>query len=353
MIMQEGFMDKKNSLSSTGLFLFFLSACTAGELSSGTPSATPSKTMLPSLTPTETIVPTPTLLNTVVPIPSPTEGPPPDLELLNISVRYRGNGVGIVFGEIRNNTGITMVFPGDGNKDDIPILRFQMEAWEWDILHLGDYWYNEFSVGWGSTHSPNTNCLLYPGETSIIRIYAGSCAYRENCIIEHTKINEPPEATGMQLLGYQDLKTYIPWPDLYQGYHPQVENLEYSITNHRIEFGFDLPKSIFNPYYNFMTRVVAYDKSGKILGFLYRGYTEEIKIDNGGDDYHITGYFGTTSDTDPGRTDLFRGDLLDEDLDRIDHIQVMVEKQHTYLCYSYRYDLYRKYIANHPEESGA
>jgi hypothetical protein len=336
------------------LVLLLLSACTAGELTMGFPengnsSHDPSRTKLPSLTPTETIdASTPTPLNTIIPIPSPTEGTPPDVELLNLTLRYNGGGDGFLFGEIRNNTDTAIVFP----RTDISILRLQINAWEltpWG----GTLWHHEFSVNKGSINTPTTNCLLYPGESGFIRVDTPRCqAYPDNCISGWTELDEPPAATGMQLLGYQDLKTYIPWPDLSPIYHPQVQNLEYSLTDQRLEFGFDLPKSIFHPIYDFLTWIVLYDENGEVLGDLYKGYSELLRTDNGGDSYHIAGYYDLYP-VSPIGEDYFRGDVPDEYFKRIDHIRVMLEMQHLYLCNYNRYDDYREWMMEHPEFNGA
>jgi hypothetical protein len=335
------------------LILLSLSACTAGGLTMGLPtnrnsSVAPSRTKLPSLTPTETIdESTPTMINTIVAIPSPTEGAPPDVELVNLSLRYNGGGDGFLFGEIRNNTDTTIIFPGYG----IPILRLQINAWEltpWGAT----LWHHEFSVEKGPITFPTTNCILYPGESGLIRVYTPRCqAYPDNCISGWTELDEPPEATGMQLVGYQELKSYIPWPDLSPIYHPQVQNLEYSLTDRRIEFGFDLPKSLFNPMYDFLTWIVLYAENGEVLGDLYKGRSEILKVDNGGNSYHIAGYYDLYP-TSPIGEDYFLGDISDELFSRIDHIRVMVEMQHDFLCNEDWYDKYREWMAEHPEFSG-
>jgi hypothetical protein len=340
---------KKSQLLQWLFLSSILTACTTGEFSAGSPSITPSRTKLPSLTPTETIdESTPTPLNTIVPVLSPTEGPPPDMELLKLMLRYEGNGGGFIFGEIRNNTKTAIVFPRQG----ISILRLQINAWEWDG-GSGTLWHHEYSLNKGSLDFPTTNCLLYPGESGFIRISTPQCQrYPDNCISDWTDFYEPPEATGLQLVGYQDLKTYIPWPDLSPIYHPEVENLKFSLTDKRLEFGFDLPKSLFNPWYDFLTWVVLFDKNGEVLGDLYKGNSEILRTDNGGDSYHIAGYY------DPHPTgligeDYFSGDLPDEYFYRIDHIHVMVEMQHNFLCKEDWYDKYREWMTEHPEFSGA
>jgi hypothetical protein len=347
---------KKNQLLLWLLLASVLPACTAGEFSAGSTSTVPSRTKLSSLTPTETIdESTPTMINTIVAIPSPTEGLPPDLELLNLTLKYDGKGNGSIFGEIRNNTDTTMVFPVDTGGKINPILRLQIDAWDWDGW-TAVLWRHEFSVGSGYAASWHTGCFLYPGETGLFSTYTPGCnMFPDNCVSGWTYFEEPPEATGMQLVGYQDLKTYVPWPDLNPGYHPQVENLEYSITPSRLDFAFELPKSLFNPNYDFMTWVVAYDENEKMLGILYKPNVWELKIDNGGDMYRIIGFYEPHPEPHTTAPGFFRGELLDdEDYYRIDHIRVMVEMEHTYLCGAYAsYDSYREWIAEHPEFSGA
>jgi hypothetical protein len=241
-----------------------------------------------------------------------------------------------------------MVFPRDIGQEHTPILRFSVEAWDWDGI-WGDYWHYEFSVGSGHDYGWNTGCFLYPQETGVFRVNVGSCAdYPENCISEHAFSEKPPEATGMRLMGYQDLKTYIPWPDLYPDYHLQVENPYFSVIDQRIAFGFELPKSFFNPNYEYLTWVIVYDENGKMLGILSKSNSEELFIDNGGDTYHISGYHAPELDPGTFVKDYFQGDLLDEDYDRIDHIRVMVEKEHKSLCHDNWYDDYRNYMATHP-----
>jgi hypothetical protein len=119
-----------------------------------------------------------------------------------------------------------------------------------------------------------------------------------------------------------------------------------------LEFSFNLQKKLFDPHFDFMVWVVVYDKENKMLGILSHPYSEELTIDNGGDTYHIAGYTHTKADTNYSGN-YFQGNLLDEDFTRIDHLRVMVEMQHTFLCYYNWYDRYREWIKEHPEYSGA
>jgi hypothetical protein len=332
------------------LAILFLSACSAGSLTMGVPtheepSITVSTTPLSSRT--LTAKSTPTQLPTLVAIPSPTEGPTPDLELLNLHLQYDGDGGGLLFGEIRNNTDTTIVFPG------APILRLTMDAWTWNGWG-GYYRHHEFSVDKGSEGYWITGCFLYPGETGLIRATSPNCQnYPDNCISTSTFIETPPKATGIQLVGYQDLKTYIPWPDLYAGYHPQAENVVFALKDRRIEFSFELPKRLFNPWYDFTTWVVAYDAQGSMLGIISKMRSQKSAMDTGGVTYKIWGYYAPKPDQWDVRDEYFLlSNIQVEDINRIDHIKVMVEMRHKFLCNYNSYDSYREWMAEHPDALG-
>ncbi len=332
------------------ILILFLSACTAGDLTIGISTnggsiAHPTNTKLPSRTPKATIdKSTPTEINTVIPINTPTGGPPPDLELLNVTINYRGGAT--LIGEIRNNTNTPMVFPIDINyeKTGHPILRFTTESWDWDGWEGGYHLY-EFSVGRGNIIMPNTNCFLYPKETGVILIRrAGYCEdFPENCIIREEEITNPPKETGMRLVGYQDLKTYIPWPGLNPDYHPQAENLIYNATDREINFSFDLPKSFFKGYgFSYSAWVMLYDKDGRLISILYNSKMEENLVEKNGL-FHITGF---SSNSYSSNLNYFRNsnesNLSGFDFTQVNHARVFVEEQHEFLCGTYtNYDVYR------------
>jgi hypothetical protein len=342
------------------IVLLFMAACGAsggtkqaadGTVNSRSPSA--SRTMKPTRTPVTPTVPT--AINTIVAIPSSTEGPPPDLELVNASIRYDGKGLGYLFGGIRNNTDTTMVFRGparDGNKN--PLFRFKLESWDWyDDSSLGYFTNYEFEVGRGSTSVPNTNCFLYPGETGVLDIQVYAChPDEENCFFENTIIDEPPVATGMRLIGYESLKNYVPWPDLYSGYHPKAENVEFSVKNYMIRFGFDLPKSFFDDlgWYRYAAWIIVYGKNGETLDILHRENISDIITEKDNNTYQIKGFYATGSTTEKGGPGYFLGNLPDKYWDQIGRIEVFVEKQHDFLCSYYaNFDSYREKIS---EENG-
>jgi hypothetical protein len=353
-IMQEGSMGKRKQLSTAGLFLLFLSACTGGELTMGLPtnsnvSVGPSNTSFPSWYPMETIAPntpTPTPYSTIIPVDTPTEGPPPDLEVFNLTLYSHERNGGVMIGELRNNTDAAMVFPIDISKKRNPILRFSAESWYWDVSE-GDHYSYEFSVGRGRVEFPNTNCFLYPGETGVIIIDSvGNCQnFPENCIYNAEDIFENPEGIGMRLIGYEDLKTYVPWPNLNPDYHPQAENLEYTITNEKIELSFDLPKTFFKGYsFNYTAWVLLYDKNGGLISILFHTDIEKIFVETNGS-YHIS---GESSNSGPMNPDYFHNSnasLLHGgwDFSKVDHARVFVEEQHEFLCGTYTdYDIYRE-----------
>jgi hypothetical protein len=330
-----------------GFALFGLSACASGAVPSGKTASSVYSTS--TRKPTRTVTPTETLLPTLVPINTPTQGPPPDLEVLNLSLSYNENALSYFYGEIRNNTNTTMVFP----LETIPILRFAINSWQWNGVN-GVYEHYEVGIGKGSTGAGITNCILYPGETGLIR-FTASCqeGVGKDCVAEQKIIFEPPAATGMQLVGYQDLKKYIPWPDLPKNYHPQATNINFSYTGSRLDFTFDLQSWVFaDPYYNIEAWVVLYDSSNKIVGIVFRAYLNDDVTEAKGDVYHISGFYQPKDNNSPGPTgslNFFMGDLTEEELSRVDHIGMMVERQHRYLCSYNYYDIYRRYIQDHPE----
>jgi hypothetical protein len=348
----QGWMSRSKGF----IFLFiFLSACTAGELTmgistNGGSSAIPSSTKLPSRIPTETVDDsTPTLFPTIIPVGTPTEGPPPDLELLNITIYNWERGYGSLIGEIRNNTDTPMVFPIDilYKKTGHPILRLTLEAWDWQNQQIGNHYSHEISIGKGSIDMPNTNCFLYPGETGPIIIHSVSdCnAFPENCINKSEEITDAPEGTGIRLVGYQDLKTYTPWPGLYLDYHPQVENLAYSVEDDGIEFSFDVQKDFFKGYdYRYTAWVLLYDKNGGLISILHRSQLEKIFQEKDGL-FHISGYSRSSGQYSPQEfrnSNAAMDDQVAWDFTQVDHVRVFVEAAHLFLCTDYAdYDLYR------------
>jgi hypothetical protein len=334
--------------------LFLLSACTSGDLTLDVAtniesSAHPSSTKLLSRTPNETSTPTP--LPTIIPVNTPTEGPPPDLELLNTTIYYHDLGVGTLIGEIRNNTDTPMVFPIDPTiKKDKghPIFRIITEAWDWYQGQYGDYYYHEVSVGKGGTSSPNTNCFLYPGETGpiIIRSVDACHEFPENCVNNHEEIKIAPEGTGMRLVGYQDLKTYIPWPDLYPDYHPQAKNIIFSVKDNRIDFSFDVQKDFFKGYkYNYTAWMLLYNQNGGLISILFNSRLEKILVEKDGL-YHISGF---TEPVFNAAASYFRnsnsvmGAQIAWNFSQVDHVRVLVEAEQYFLCGMYtNYDFYRQ-----------
>jgi hypothetical protein len=339
---------------STGLFflLMLLSACTGGDLTIGSPtnsnvSVGPSYTSFPSWLPMETIVPsTPTPYSTIIPVNTPTEGPPPDLEVFNVTIYNKQFGNGTIIGEIRNNSASTMVFPIDITKKKNPILRFIIEAWDWNVSE-GEYYSYELSVGRGRVEFPNTNCFLYPGDTGVIIIQnVQNCRdFPVNCVEKQEEISKSPEGIGMRLKGYEDLKTYVPWPNLNPDYHPQAENLEYTITKEKIELSFDLPKTFFKGYsFNYTAWVLLYDKNGGLISILFHTDLEKIFVETE-NSYHIS---GESSNSGPMNPDFFQNsnEGLPSggwDFTNVDHARVLVEEQHEFLCGTYTdYDIYRE-----------
>jgi hypothetical protein len=338
---------RMNSGRAGVIVLLFVAACGASggmtQVANGTavdhsPSA--SSTLKPTRTPVTPTVPM--VVNTIVAIPSPTEGAPPDLELVNATIRYDGYGSGYLFAGIRNNTDSAMVFRSPKGEDDYPLFRFYINAWDWSEIN-GIYWIYEFEV---SYMGPNTNCFLYPGETGVLQTEPTSCAQdKKNCTYESDFLNKPPAATGMQLVGYEVIENYESWPGLETEYHPHAENIEFSAENYKIQFGFDLPKSFFNDlaWYDYPAWVMIIGKDGGTLEILFRENISDILTEMDDTTWRINGFYKTESSTEESGPGRFLGYLPDKYWDQIDHIEVFVEKQHDFLCGNYQdFNYYRE-----------
>ncbi|MGB7540330.1 MAG: hypothetical protein WBM17_17445, partial [Anaerolineales bacterium] len=123
------------------------------------PSKTPAITLTMSSTPTNTTTHTATI--------TPTMGPPPDLELQNVSIYPdHENIVGdfyFIMGRIRNNTDNTMIFFG---KD--VVINFKLETWQGDKNQAGELIgiikhsiYTDRAIR-GTENTRSMNCILYP-----------------------------------------------------------------------------------------------------------------------------------------------------------------------------------------------
>jgi hypothetical protein len=329
------------------VIILILCACTAVGFPTGvdTNPTDYSRTKTPLTTKIEQVpTATWTLFPTVIPVDIPTEGPPPDLELLNVRILYGKQGWGSLIGEIRNNTNTTIVFPVDIAKNKNPFLRLMVESWDWRV-DTGNYYYSDFSVGKGRVEFSNSSCFLYPKETGILIIrVTGNCQeFPNNCVEKEEDITTPPEGIGMRLIGYEDLKTYIPWPDLYPDYHPQAENVSYTTRPDGIDFSFDLPKSFFLGYgFHYSAWVLLYDKDGGLISILYTTQMENnIVLQNGF--YHVSGFSTKNYSNDTSFRNSNDGILgYEKDYTDVDHIRVFVESEHAFLCGTYTdYDIYR------------
>jgi hypothetical protein len=302
----------------------------------------PSQTSTPADTATATVTPTATAIPTVEPILTPSPGPAPDLEILNVAIR--GN---IFMGEMRNNTDQPMIFPGREKG-----LRLDFEEW----IYYGKYYHfidSAFIVP--GIDSKQMNCILYPGETGVVTFDLSQiCIGLSGCKNQLMEdLTNPPKQLGYQLIGYQglywrweDLKDKYPFKRDYPAeldgrYHPQIKNLSYRVEDSYIFIEFDA--EIYIPAYMRGTRepswIILYDHAGRIINILNTN-TDIFQTRYESGVYHIYGV-GRNDMALPKQwvtpdihTQWWRPmiELAPEDMQRVDHIRILFEIDNVDIC---------------------
>jgi hypothetical protein len=118
---------------------------------------------------------TPTSTNTWVPSSTPTIGPPPDLELKDVTIypetNFEVRQRYYLMGKVRNNSNSIMQFKGK-----YVAFKFNFEVWEYDKLDkegpsIYDYYHIKFTYEFWPGHDSNyrsMNCFLFPGEEGVV-----------------------------------------------------------------------------------------------------------------------------------------------------------------------------------------
>jgi hypothetical protein len=336
------------------LVVFLLAGCTAETVTQslatariGTLTATqlmkPSQTSTPADTATATVTPTATAIPTVEPMRTPSPGPAPDLEILNVAIR--GN---IFMGEMRNNTDQPMLFPGRESG-----LRLDFEKWS----QYGKYYHDIYSafIVPEDVYFKKMNCILYPGETGVVTFDLSQiCLELGGCQGPAGEdLTSPPKQLGNQLIGYQglyrrweDLKDKYPFKRDYPAeldgrYHPQITNLLYRVEDSYLFIEFDA--EIYIPAYMRGTSepswIILYDHAGRILNILHTN-TDIFQNRYETGMYHIYGVGRNDKAlseqwvTPEIHTQWWRPmiELTQEDMRRVDHIRVVFEIDNVDIC---------------------
>jgi hypothetical protein len=328
--------------------LILPAGCSAGAAAGGaTPAAT--RTRAPSRTATlsPTVAPTATEIPTVVPVVTASPGPRPDLELVNVTILNDMPWDFVFMAEMVNNTDEPMIF----NEREVGLVLTFERWWEWAEIYHG---YKEVRLRPLSSIYQSMNCILYPGEKGVVGFTSVAESPEKGQDLPNDEIlSEYPAQQGTRLLGYQaifrqweDLRQQYPFnepvkgysDELFTGYHPAANNLQYSIIEGKIIFDFDvtikLPK--YGSNYD-LSWLLLYDSLGRIINILF---TRDIFCDEtyclGQEEYQIHGIGSNnriTSDMD-GNTHWWKPliEITDGQLERIDHIRVVNEIMNASIC---------------------
>jgi hypothetical protein len=336
-------MGREKKCGLLGLLFLLQAGCVAAPSNTTTPGVTASGSatqtgVLATRTQTFTAAIMPT--GTYVPADTNTPGPPPDLEVINATIK----DTVFFLAEIRNNTDKPIILPGRE-----AAFEFIFEKWAKASGKYYHYEYKPYEVTPGvDAIYKRTNCFLYPGEIGVIAFLFNPHRKSEE------EASSMPYGPGYRLVSYQghyrrmeDLKKKSRFEDypekLYDGFHPPAENLAFSIQGSEIFLNFDV--GIYVPDYvalagtQIPSWVVLYDKQGGIINILlsdpdwctgYMCFKENT--------YHL---YGVGSDgwsqawVTPGAMASYwepMTHLTAEDLQRVDHIRVLTEIEDDVLC---------------------
>jgi hypothetical protein len=282
-------------------------------------------------TQTPTVSPTPTITPTLTIAPTPT--PPPDLELLDVTVYPNTyNVVGqsyALMGRIRNDTNTTMLL-----YDDKKAFNFHIESWEYDqqgkLFEDPEYFHYiyqfDLEVGWDHK---NMNCILYPGEEGVLAFKFSSRGHVQDIKSEHMTTYNGPLGVWYTYTSSYDTKSDLP-----KGFHYKVENLTFQDKDGVIVFDFDLyiPNDHLYPDWNYLHPiwVIFYDKDGKIIDILQKDLVHYYPGYYVGKTLHIHSSTGMTNQ----QPEYFDPtiDLTSEMAAQVDHLEVLSELNEEPVC---------------------
>jgi hypothetical protein len=288
---------------------------------SQTPSRTRTNTPLPSHTFTSTVTLTPTITSTI--------GPPPDLEITNLTIYpesfERAGQAYFLLGRMRNNTDQIMIFHGYEK-----VFDFEFTLWE----HTSDFYFT------GYHHRiykdkfiyfrdlEEMSCLLYPNEEGIIFFRTPSID-AEEILYEEMEEHRGPLGIWFTYEGFFDTVEGIP---LY--YHPKTANLVFTKEPGILRFDYDIVDMPNLIDMSHVSQVISwlflYNKDGKIINLLMKRLSEMPGLTYGGT-FHI---HASTKEFvyDPLKHFLSAVELTNEMIDQVDHIEVFTEFRESPYC---------------------
>jgi len=336
--------------SNKRVFLFLvliLAGCTAAgttQVVQGTAPAASFTSQIPAteIQPTtdlSTFTPSVTITSTV----TQTIGPPPDLELKDVTIypettfelrqRY------YLMGKVRNNTNSTMVFNGK-----FVAFRFNIEVWEYDKFDkegssVYDFFHMKFTHDFWPGYDwdfQSMNCFLFPGEEGVVFFdinYTDAPDDERGHFIE--------KYDGPIGLWYSYESYYETNPNIPSAYRIPAENIYFRKVEDVVEFGFDVDLSEKHIFYTGLIYahsawVLLYDKDGKIINIYYRWINDYPGYD-GKSQAHIASRTGLVNTNDYYFRPLIKN-MTPEMVERTDHIEVMTEIEEAPICSSDYWD---------------
>jgi hypothetical protein len=301
-------------------------------LTQKTTSAVAKETSISKI-PVETATPTP--FDTSIQTITPTIGPPPDLELTNISITPttfdQWGQTYYLLGRIRNNTDKTMLLHGP----DPLFFRFEFEVWEYEadraMFDKNLYTHVKYIDEAGLTNIKGQkilNCILYPGEEGIFNYFTNSNPDAEKLIFDERFENY----SGPLGIWYTYESFFDTRADLPLNLHPKAENITFIRDQAQLKFEYDIigtPEKIMDVNYAVLnTWVILYDKNGKIINILYK-ILNNLEGFSWGKIIHVR---GNSIDTAFNYRFERPFELTQEMIDAVDHLEIINEFEEGNIC---------------------
>ena len=270
-----------------------------------------------------------TSTNTWIPSSTPTVGPPPDLELKDITVYPQAGNYEHVgqkyslLGRTRNNTNKIMVF-----SDRSLVFKFTFEFWEYNSSSAKNYQHVIFTreAEQSRDYFQIVNCILYPGDEGVF-MYDTYSSSKEYILYENFQIMMGRLGFGFPTRVSITRNRIYDWITI-----PKRKIWYIQLKKARLFLIYDvnLPKKEVNGYSRVVSYLILLDKEGEILNILSKDIIEMGGVKYG-KPYHV---HGTTATSVSDREKYFRPKLnmTQEMIDNFDHLDVLIEFQEKSTC---------------------
>ena len=332
-------MDSMNKGFLLSIAILMLTSCsqevgpTNGE---GSNILIPSRTHM--ATTMATLSSTPTATKTWIPTNTPTIGPPPDLELKNVTIYPetfdKWGQTYSMLGRIRNNTNQVMAFRGKDIvfKFNFEVLEYDMEQLMFELPPFSHVVYTEETTIWKKLEieKRSMNCILYPGEEGVFNFSTKSNRGIGGYILDERL----DEYNGPLGFWYSYESFYHTRSGLRSDLHPKAENINFKKDQAALEFEYDvvnIPQvENQNHYATLYSWLILYDKEGRIINILYKSLNEMEGLHWGGD-FHVSS--STVFTIGQGKW-YFKPsvEMTQELIDRVDRVDILNEFVEDDIC---------------------